>query len=250
MKFAEPLVRGTLVKRYKRFLSDIELPDGELVVAHCANPGAMLGLNAAGSEVWLSRSKNPARKLAYSWELVRVGDHLVGINTSLPNGIVAEAVETGKIEELRGYHAVRREVRYGVNSRIDLLLEGPGKPTCYVEIKNVHLKRGKAAEFPDCPTVRGAKHLRELTEMVSQGARAVMVYLVQRGDCDYFTVADDLDPVYGKTLRDAMQRGVEAICYSCDVNVNAIELGGRLPIRLSETISVMGSVKAMKRRMP
>lgn len=232
MKFSEPLVRGTLLKRYKRFLSDIELPDGEVVVAHCANPGAMLGLNEAGAEVWLSRSTNPKRKLAYSWELVRVGRHLVGINTGLPNGIVAEAVGAGVIPELRGYDTLRREVRYGVNSRIDLLLEAAGKPTCYVEIKNVHLKRGPAAEFPDCPTARGAKHLRELMEMVVQGHRAVMVYLVQRGDCDYFTVADDLDPVYGKGLREAIKRGVEALCYTCKVTVDSIEIGGALPVRL------------------
>jgi sugar fermentation stimulation protein A len=232
MKFPEPLVRGTLVSRYKRFLSDIELSNGELVVAHCANPGAMLGLNTAGAEVWLSKSANPLRKLAYSWELIRVGDHLVGINTSLPNPIVASAVAAGKIKELRGYSTLRREVRYGVNSRIDLLLEEPGKPTCYVEIKNVHLKRGPAAEFPDCPTARGAKHLRELTEMVAQGSRAVMVYLVQRGDCDYFTVADDLDPAYGKGLREAVRRGVETICYTCEVTVDSIELSGPLPVRL------------------
>ena len=232
MKFSEPLVRGTLVKRYKRFLSDIQLPDGDLVVAHCANPGAMLGLNAAGSEVWLSRSNSSKRKLAYSWELVRVGEHLVGINTGWPNTIVAEAIAAGLIQELRGYDTARREVRYGVNSRIDLLLDKAGKPTCYVEIKNVHLKRGPAAEFPDCPTVRGAKHLRELTEMVAHGNRAVMVYLVQRGDCDYFTVADDLDPVYGKALREAVQRGVEAICYTCKVTVDSIEIGGPLPVRL------------------
>jgi sugar fermentation stimulation protein A len=234
MKFSEPLVRGTLVKRYKRFLSDIQLSDGELVVAHCANPGAMLGLNTAGAEVWLSRSRNPARKLAYSWELVRVGEHLVGINTGLPNAIVAEAVQAGKIKELRGYDTIRREVRYGVNSRIDLLLDAPGKPTCYVEIKNVHLKRGPAAEFPDCPTVRGAKHLRELAEMVALGYRAVMVYLVQRGDCDYFTVADDLDPAYGRAFREALQRGVEAICYTCKVTVDAIEIGRALPVRLPD----------------
>ena len=232
MKFSEPLLRGTLLKRYKRFLSDIELPDGELVVAHCANPGAMLGLNEAGSEVWLSRAKNPSRKLAYSWELIRVDGHLVGINTGLPNAIVAEAVQAGRIAELGGYDSLRREVRYGVNSRIDLLLEGSGKPTCYVEIKNVHLKRGPAAEFPDCPTLRGAKHLRELTEMVAQGHRAVMVYLVQRGDCGYFAIAADLDPAYGQAFREALQQGVEAICYTCKVTVDGIEIDGALPIQL------------------
>lgn len=232
MKFSEPLLRGTLVKRYKRFLSDIELPDGEKVVAHCANPGAMLGLNQAGSEVWLSRAKKPTRKLAYSWELIRVNGHLVGINTGLPNAIVAEAIQAGRIAELGGYDSLRREVRYGENSRIDLLLESPGKPTCYVEIKNVHLKRGPAAEFPDCPTIRGAKHLRELTEMVAQGHRAVMVYLVQRGDCGYFSIAEDLDPAYGLAFRQALQRGVEAICYTCKVTVDGIEIDGALPIRM------------------
>jgi sugar fermentation stimulation protein A len=232
MKFPGPLVRGTLVKRYKRFLSDIELDGGEVIVAHCANPGAMLGLNAAGAEVWLSRSANPKRKLAYSWELVRVGNHLVGINTGLPNALVAEAIAAGQIAELRGYGIARREVRYGTNSRIDLLLEEPGRPTCYVEIKNVHLKRGPAAEFPDCPTARGAKHLRELTEMVNQGHRAVMVYLVQRGDCDYFTVADDLDPLYGRALRQAVEHGVETLCYTCAISLDAIEVGEPLPVRL------------------
>lgn len=231
MKFSEPLLPGTLVKRYKRFLSDIQLPGGEVVIAHCANPGAMLGLNSPGSEVWLSRATNPARKLTYSWELIRVGEHLVGINTSLPNSLVAEAVASGKIAELRGYDTVRREVRYGVNSRIDLLLESPGTPTCYVEIKNVHLKRGPAAEFPDCPTIRGAKHLRELTDMVAQGHRAVMVYLVQRGDCAYFTPADDLDPAYGKAFRLALQQGVEAICYTCKVTLEGIEIDEALPLR-------------------
>lgn len=234
MMFSEPLVRGTLIKRYKRFLSDIELPDGDVVTAHCANPGAMLGLNAPGAEVWLSRAKNPSRKLAYSWELVRVGRHLVGINTSLPNAIVAEAIAAGRIAELRGYETIRREIRYGVNSRIDLLLERPGAPKCYVEIKNVHLKRGAAAEFPDCPTARGLKHLRELTDMAAQGARAVMVYLVQRGDCRYFTSADDLDPAYGAGLREALRRGVEAVCYQCSVTVDGIDIGKALPIRLGQ----------------
>ncbi len=232
MKFPSPLVRGRLLKRCKRFLADIQFPDGSEITAHVANPGAMLGLAAPGSEVWLSKSDNPKRKLAYSWELVKADGVLVGLNTGLPNPLAAEALAAGKIMELQGYKSVRREVKYGVNSRIDLLLQDDAKPTCYVEIKNVHLKRGPAAEFPDCRTERGAKHLRELTDMVAAGHRAVMLYVVQRGDCDSFTTADDLDPVYGQALRDAVACGVEAICYDCRVTTESIDWGRPLPVRL------------------
>ena len=177
MKFQEPLVEGRLIRRYKRFLSDIDL-NGETVVAHCANPGAMTGLNAPDSEVWLSANRNPKAKLDWRWELIRVDDHLVGINTAHPNGIVAEAIEDGHIPALAGYSSMRREVKYGQNSRIDILMEDEDKAPCYVEIKNVHLKRdlpGRegAAEFPDAVTKRGAKHLVEMSEMVRQGARAL-----------------------------------------------------------------------------
>lgn len=242
MKFPSPLVRGTLLKRYKRFLADIQFSDGREITAHVANPGAMLGLNAPGAEVWLSKSDNPKRKLAYSWELIKVpseteGGVLVGLNTAWPNPLAAEALAAGKIEELQGYNSIRREVKYGVNSRIDLLLTDDEKPTCYVEVKNVHLKRGPpsnsgVAEFPDCRTERGAKHLRELTAMVAAGHRAVMLYVVQRGDCDGFTTADDLDPVYGQALRQAMAQGVEAICYDCRVTTESIDWGRPLPVQL------------------
>ena len=230
MQFPDPLIRGRLIKRYKRFLSDHEIDGGEVVVAHCANPGAMLGLNEPGAEVWLSPSRNPARKLKYSWELLRVDGRLVGINTSHPNGIVAEAIEAGQIPELTGYDNLRREVKYGRNSRIDILLEADGKPPCYVEIKNVHLKRNGRAEFPDSVTARGAKHLVEMSDMVAQGCRAVMVYLVQREDCDRFTIAADLDPVYAETLTKALAEGVEAICYSCTLTTEAITLDRALPV--------------------
>ncbi len=234
MQFPEPLVQGTLLRRYKRFLSDIEL-DGEVVVAHCANPGAMTGLNAPGSEVWLSANRNPKAKLDWRWELIRVGDNLVGINTAHPNGIVAEAIAAGRIAELEGYETQRREVRYGENSRIDILLEGGDRPACYVEVKNVHLKRNQAAregaaEFPDSVTKRGAKHLVEMSNMVRQGARAIMVYLVQRGDCDHFRVAADIDPGYAAALDDAMMCGVEVICYDCAVGIEGIEIARPLPI--------------------
>lgn len=230
MQFPDPLIRGRLVRRYKRFLSDHELDDGSLVTAHCANPGAMTGLAEPGREVWLSPARNPARKLRYSWELVRVGDGLVGINTAHPNAIVAEAVAAGRVPELAGYDSLRREVRYGKNSRIDLLLEGAGRPPCYVEVKNVHLRRETLAEFPDAVTARGTKHLGELAEVAANGGRAVMLYLVQREDCPGFTIADDIDPAYAAALARALAAGVEAICYSCKLTPRSVTLDRALPV--------------------
>ena len=233
MRFPDPLIRGRLVRRYKRFLSDVELASGEQVVAHCANPGSMLGLADPGAEVWLSPSRNPARKLKYSWELVAAGDGLVGINTGHPNAIVAEALAGDRIPELTGYQNRRREVRYGRNSRIDLLLEQEGRPPCYVEVKNVTLKRGaEAAEFPDAVTQRGAKHLAELADMARSGARAVMFFLVQRGDCDRLEIAGDIDPDYQSAFADALAHGVEAMCYDCEVAPEAIELNRGLAVAL------------------
>lgn len=235
MRFPEPLVRGTLIRRYKRFLSDVELDDGRPVTAHCPNPGAMLGLNAAGSEVWLAPARNPKRKLPYTWELSRVTGRLVGINAMRPNALVEEAVRDGRIPELGGYESITREVPYGRNSRIDLLLADPGRRACYVEVKNVHLKRGGgrtggAAEFPDSVTKRGAKHLRELREAVRGGARAVMVYVVQRQDCDHFKLADDIDPDYAHAFAEARAGGVEALCYACRITRGGIEITAPLPI--------------------
>ena len=231
MQFPDPLIHGTLLRRYKRFLADIKLDDGREVTAHCANPGAMLGLKEAGAEVWLSPSRNPKRKLQYSWELVRADGALVGINTAHPNALTAEAIEAGRIAALQGYDSLRREVKYGQNSRIDMLLEQPGKPDCYVEVKNVHLMRRQGlAEFPDSVTKRGAKHLVELGDMVEAGHRAVMFYLVQRTDCERFAVAGDIDPTYAKELQRAMARGVEAICYDCAIETTGIQV--RQPLTL------------------
>ncbi len=224
MKFHAPLIPGTLVRRYKRFLADVLLEDGREVTAHCANPGAMIGLMEPGSDVWLSPATNQKRKLKYSWELLRVGEGLVGINTALPNAIVTEAIDGGKIPELAGYDSLRREVKYGRNSRIDILLEGGGKIPCYVEVKNVHLKRSKSAEFPDSVTKRGAKHLVELGDMVEAGNRAVMFYLIQREDCDSFSIAADIDPEYDAGLKVAVSRGVEIFCYRCKLSTEEILL--------------------------
>ena len=237
MLFAAPLVRGTLIRRYKRFLSDITLESGETVVAHVANPGSMIGLAEPGSEVWLSPNANPKAKLAWRWELVRVGGHLVGVNTARPNRLAEEAIAAGAIPELAGYAVCRREVRYGLASRIDLLLEGEGRPPCYVEIKCVNLKRGlagreTAAEFPDAVTKRGAKHLVELADMAAAGARAVMLYLVQRGDCDHFRIAEDIDPAYAAALAAARARGVETLCYACDMRLDGIGVAKRVRLAL------------------
>jgi len=232
MRFPDPLLKGTLQKRYKRFLSDVTLATGEEVIAHCANSGSMMGLKEPGLEVWLSPARNPDRKLKYTWELVRIGDGLVGINTMLPNRIVEEAVGSGHITELTGYSNVRREVKYGKNSRIDLFLQEDGRPDCYVEVKSVTLRREEAAEFPDAVTARGTKHLHEMSDMVKEGARAVMVYLVQREDCDVFRIAGDIDPAYAEALTAARAAGVEAVCYGCRLSPKEIAIGDPLPLNI------------------
>jgi sugar fermentation stimulation protein A len=235
MQFVEPLIPATLVKRYKRFLADVVLPSGEQITAHVANPGAMIGLAAPGSRVWLSKSGNPTRKLPYSWELVEVdlgnGAELIGVNTAHPNLLVAEAIAAGAIPELRGYPSTRREVKYGRNSRVDFLLAALGRPDCYVEVKNVHLmRRPGLAEFPDSVTARGAKHLDELAAMAAAGARAVMLFLVQIGSAARFALARDIDPAYGAAFDRARAAGVEAIAYRCLLTRAAIVLAGPVPM--------------------
>jgi sugar fermentation stimulation protein A len=235
MRYPAPLIPATLIKRYKRFLADVMLPSGETVTAHCANPGSMIGLMPPGARVWLSRSDNPSRKLAHSWELIEVdlgsGAELVGINTSLPNALAAEAIAAGRIPELVGYANVRREVKYGKNSRVDFLLEGSGRAPCYVEIKNMHLMRAPGfAEFPDAVTKRGAKHLAELSDMVAAGHRAVMLFLVQIGSAQRFKVARDIDPAYGRAYDAARACGVEAIARRCRLSHDGIEVAEAISI--------------------
>lgn len=225
-----PLIPGTLIKRYKRFLADITLADGSMVTAHCPNSGSMLGCNLPGSPVMLSQSPNPNRKLAYTWELVQVGGYWIGLNTMLPNRLAEEAILNGTISELQGYGQLRREVPYGSErSRIDLLLEG-SQGRCYVEVKNVTLVEGELALFPDAVTERGQKHLRELMEVVRNGDRGIILFTVQRGDGKAVAPADRIDPAYGRLLREAVRNGVEALAYRASVQPEEIRLTDRLAV--------------------
>lgn len=231
MIFDPPLVSARFLRRYKRFFADMTLDDGTDVVAHCPNPGAMLGVLNEGARCWLSPSTNPKRKLAWTWELVEADGTLVGLNTGRPNALVAEAIQAGTINELTGYGDLRREVKYGKNSRIDILLGEPGRPDCYVEVKNVHLMREPGlAEFPDSVTARGAKHLGELADMAAAGHRALMCFLIQRSDCDRFALAGDIDPAYARAYAEATAAGVEAVGYGCDITAEAITVDRRLDI--------------------
>jgi len=232
MQFPQPLVRGRLVQRYKRFFADIVLESGEETTAHCPNPGAMLGLNVPGMGVWVSRSDDPKRKLAHTLEFVDDNGGMVGVNTMRPNALVAEALAEGWVAEVTGYDSIRREVKYGVNSRVDFLLESPDRPPCWLEVKNCHLRRdGTLAEFPDCVAARSLKHLRELSNEVAKGARAVQLFVIQRTDCQEFEACDELDPAYAAGLRDAAARGVEVLCYACDISPEEIRIARRIPWR-------------------
>ena len=229
------LIEATLIKRYKRFLADVTMPGGETITVHVANPGAMTGLSTPGARVWLSRSDKPGRKLPHSWELIEVdfgrGLELVGVNTAHPNPLVGAALAAGAIPELTGYDTIRREVKYGKNSRVDFLLEGAGRPPCYVEIKNVHLMRQVGlAEFPDAKTERGRKHLDELGDMVEAGHRAVMLYLIQIGSAERFALARDIDPKYAAAFDRAKARGVEAMAWRCAITMDGIEIAERVPM--------------------
>lgn len=231
MKLPEPLVCGTLIRRYQRFLADVQLDDGRMVTAHTSNTGSMMGCSLPGNRVLLSISCNPGRKYPHCWELVHADGIWVGINTMLPNRLVREGIENGTIRELGGYQAIRGEAPYGKGSRIDLLLSG-ARGKCYVEVKNVTLVEQGAALFPDAVTARGRKHLRELMEVVRQGHRAVNLFVVQRGDGERVAPADAIDPGYGALLREAAQAGVELLAYRATVTAAEIVLTHRLPIVL------------------
>jgi sugar fermentation stimulation protein A len=231
LRYSRKLVEGRLIRRYKRFLADIQLAGG-VVTAACPNTGSLMGCCEAGSRVWLSESESASRKYRHTWEIVEVGKVMVGINTGLPNALVSEAIADGTIGELSGYAAVRREVAFGEErSRVDLLLEGPGREDCYVEVKNVTAAASKGvALFPDCVSERGSKHLRELMRLKAKGMRPVQLYCVQRGDVNEVRPADGIDHAYGRTLREAIAAGVEVLAYRARVTPREIRLAERIPV--------------------
>ncbi len=232
MRFPTPLIPGALIRRYKRFLADILLDDGREVVAHCPNTGAMTGLDCPGTRVWLEPNNDPKKKLDFGWRLSELPQgHWVGIDSMVPNRVMREAFDAGTVAALAPYQNLRAEVPYGKSSRIDFLLTQPGLPDAYVEIKNVHLSREAGwAEFPDATTARGAKHLVELADMVAQGHRAVMFYLVQRTDCQRFRLADDVDQNYANAFALARKAGVQILCYDTLIDTGGVRLGQPLNI--------------------
>lgn len=232
MRFQTPLVPGVLIRRYKRFLADVTLADGQEVTAHCANPGSMMGLAEPGMRVWLEPNDDPKKKLKFGWRLVEhTGGHFTGVDTGVPNRMLRAALEAREVPGLTDFSSLRAEVRYGENSRIDFLLTGQDKRDTYVEVKSVTLSRQTGlAEFPDSVTARGTKHLQELSNMVQQGHRAVMLYLVQRTDCDRMTLASDIDPTYVAAWTNAAFSGVETLALDCRITPEAIRLGKPIPM--------------------
>ena len=235
MKFGSPLIPAMLVRRYKRFLADVIFDTGEMITVHVPNPGAMTGLDKPYSRVWLSDSQNPMRSLRYTWELIEAdcgsGPEIVGVNTVQPNLLVAEALQAGLFPQLHDYPTIRREVKYGTNSRADFVLEAPRRPRCYLEVKNVHLMRTpRLAEFPDCVTTRGAKHLADLAAMAEQGARAVLLFVIQIPSAESFTVAADIDPAYAAGYARARAKGIEVLAWRCKINTEGIDIVAPVPV--------------------
>lgn len=235
MRFQTPLVPARLIRRYKRFLADIQLADGREVTAHCANPGSMMGLAEPGMKIWVEPNDDPKKKLKYGWRLVdHENGHYTGVDTAVPNRALKAALIAGEVPEFAEYSTVLPEQKYGEKSRIDFLLRQDGLQDAYVEVKSVTLSRQAGlAEFPDSVTARGTKHLGELAAMVGEGHRAVMFYLVQRTDCERMTLAGDIDPTYAAAFEAARAAGVEVLCYGTKISPEGVELGHPVPITLA-----------------
>jgi len=230
MKFENKLVKGKLIKRYKRFLSDVELEDGSVVVAHCTNSGSMKSCIEEGAPVYLSPATDPKRKTKFTWEMIFMNDDWIGINTMIPNKLAFDAIKNGEIEKLKGYTFVKREVKFG-DSRFDIYAENENE-RCFVEVKNVTMKVGNYALFPDSVTTRGRKHLETLIEVKKSGIRAVMLYVIQRMDVEVFGPAEDIDPEYAKSLRKAIKHGVEVIAVQAKVSPDGIEINDQMIIEI------------------
>lgn len=232
MLFSPPLQQGTLIKRYKRFLADIELCDGSQITIHCPNTGSMRNCLFPGEKVWFSTSDNPKRKYPNTWELAQTdAGHLIGINTGRANALAAEAINDGVITELQGYGELRREVKYGSeNSRIDLLLEDTNLGRCYIEVKSCTLLEQQQGYFPDAVSIRGQKHLRELIEMVRLGHRAVLLFVVQHSGIDRVSAAQHIDPDYAQLLSQAHQAGVEILAYCTEMSTEGLHLAKSCPV--------------------
>jgi len=230
MEFENQLVKGILIKRYKRFLADVELESGEQVTAHCTNSGSMKTCVEEGADVYLTPVNDPKRKTKFTWEMILINGKWVGINTMVPNLLAYEAIVNGEIEKLKGYTSVRREVKFG-DSRFDIYAENESEK-CFVEVKNVTMKVGNSALFPDAVSSRGRKHLETLIEVKKSGIRAVMLYIIQRVDVEYFGMAEDIDPEYASSLRKAMENGVEVIAVQAEVSPEKIEIVREMKTKL------------------
>ncbi|MGB6064919.1 MAG: DNA/RNA nuclease SfsA [Desulfomonilaceae bacterium] len=226
------LIKGTLIKRYKRFLADIRLGNGQVVTAHCPNSGSMMGCSEPSRPVYISRSNNPKRRLAYTWEMIEMPSSLVGVNTLVPNRLVKQAIIEGRIEALTGYERVTSEVKCSPHSRLDLALDGSDGKRCFVEVKNCTLVENGVAYFPDAVTARGLKHLKELEEQVRLGNRGVIFFLIQRMDSTAFCPADHIDPAYGRELRSVISNGVEALAYDVHITLERITVNRHIPYEL------------------
>lgn len=234
MEFTPPLQQGILLRRYKRFLADVQLSDGSEITLHCPNTGSMRNCLYPGETVWFSTSDNPKRKYAHTWELMTTPDAgLIGIHSGQANTLAEEAINKGIIKELTGYDSLSREVKYGdENSRIDILLQGAQKPACYIEVKSCTLLEDGQGYFPDAVSLRGQKHLRELMHMVSQGHRAVLLFVVQHSDIFSVAPAAHIDPEYAKLLKMAVLAGIEVLAYRCKISPTEIHLAQACDVRV------------------
>ncbi|MGZ2371568.1 DNA/RNA nuclease SfsA [Ancylomarina sp. YFZ004] len=233
MQFPKSLIHGKLIKRYKRFLADVELDSGEIVVAHCTNSGSMKTCIENGADVYLTHVDDPKRKTKYTWEMIHINGDWVGVNTGIPNLLVYEAIRDQKIEGLRSYTEVRRELKFE-DSRFDVFAKNEHE-SCFIEVKNVSMKVGDHARFPDSVTTRGKKHLETLMRVKAEGMRAVMFYVIQRSDVSIFGPAWDIDPNYAEALKKAVDSGVEVFAYQAKVTPEGIDLVKQLPIDLNTT---------------